>query len=77
MPVIEIVSEHDAALPTPVRVAHPAGSLLLKEKGGSLSLPVQADGAGLVVLVPSLKAKEVRRFDLVKAEASATPGGGV
>lgn len=65
MPVIEIVSDQDFLVPTPVHVPRVgAAPVRLKERGSGLVLPAQAAGDGLVVLVPSLKAKEKRVFEV-------------
>lgn len=71
MPVIEIVSEQDYPLPTPVEIPR-EGSYRLKEVGGSLVLPAQgvADGKAMV-LVPALKARERRRFEVLPAGSAS------
>ncbi len=80
MPVIEITSQLNCPLPTPVRFPMPpgfvaTGALQLRAQGASQVLPVQRDGDDLVAILPSTKANEKRRYVLEKA--SAAPAGGV
>lgn len=71
MPAVEIISDHDCPIPTPVVIPHRTGNLIrLKERGGSLVLPTQvrAEG-GVIALIPALKAKERRVFEIQPAGA--------
>ena len=70
MPIMEIVSEHDCLVPTPVTLPKPERlPIRLREQSTGLVLPAQDHRDGLMVVVPSLKAKEVRRFHVEPAGA--------
>jgi hypothetical protein len=74
---LEIYSELDCPLPTPVHLEVPpselprGGALYLREHGSELLAPAQADEDGLVALLPETGAGAARRFELIALQEQA------
>lgn len=63
MAVLEVVSEIDCAVPTPLRFAPPAGGLEgLRDMATGRVFPAQKDGAEFVVILDGLEAGKRRRL---------------
>jgi hypothetical protein len=70
---IEIVSEVDCAVPTPVRFTAPGGVAALRDEATGRTLAAQKDGAQFVALVPRLEAGKKARLTFL--ERAETPAG--